>query len=188
MAPRSKTAATRTNRLQPGPNPTQSHPIQSYLISPTHISQPAYTRQKLSRDYEVEAATLKEGRPAKQARRSTCHRLQLSGEKLPEDSEAGIKADESEGHSEQSQELPLLSDEDSQSLQFFYEEVMACAPRKAPRWSPSRPSTIPTETETSQTRRTNAVNRRVNLAAINIRFHAEPAYDIETTIIGIVER
>ena len=165
--------------------PSQPRPVKSSATPPASIPPPA----RRYRDSEAEVNEPKDKCLAKQPRKSTPPRLEPFEEELSKDFQAGAKADKFGSPLEQPQEPPPLSENDSQSLQSLYKEVMDSASNKALKRTSSRRSIVQSETGSDRTQRssnTNAVYRRQNLAAVKIRLHAEPPNDVETTIKGII--
>ncbi|KAL9622615.1 MAG: hypothetical protein Q9160_003112 [Pyrenula sp. 1 TL-2023] len=153
------------------------------------ISQLPSTKRKRSEGSEAEADEPENARPAKQRRSSTPPSLEPSQEKLPNGSEAGAEVDGPESPSGQSQEPPLLSERDSQSLESIYKNMMERESNKPLKRSSSRSSIAQSGTGSDQTQRSsisNATYRRLTLAAVNIHFHVKPPDAVETTIETIV--
>ncbi|KAI9856814.1 MAG: hypothetical protein M1813_008751 [Trichoglossum hirsutum] len=186
--------------------PKDERPSKRPRRSTRHHLKPS--EEKLPKDAEAEAKAKAEAEAKAKAKadkpegpseqlskqpRSTRHYLKPSEGKSPKDAgaEAGAKAkakakvDKPEGPSEQPQEPPLLSENDSRSLQSIFNGVMTSAASSSLKRAASHRSRASSETGTGSTN-TNAVYRRKNLAAVKIRLHAEPPGDVETTIKSIV--
>ncbi|KAI9696724.1 MAG: hypothetical protein M1836_005086 [Candelina mexicana] len=191
--PRQASSAPESLQLQT--KPPVSHAVQSHVVQPTHtapalIAQPASNKRKRSQESEAEADEPKDQHPAQQPRKSTPSCSEPSKENLQKDpeAEAEAKSDEPEGPPRLPENLPLLSEEDLQSL---YDEVMDSVARNSPslKRTPSRRSIASSDADTFRSQRfagTTAFYRRNNLAAVQISLHIEPPDHIQGHINGII--
>lgn len=160
------------------------------------MSQPACTKRKCSQGSDSDTqASIGNGRPTKQARRSTpCNLAPLEDEALPLDTshKAGIAPSEEELLKHIQEPPPLLSESESQILDSVYKNVMdKPTPDITLKRTPSRRSVSQSDASASdrtpRSSNSNVVYRCQNLAAAKIYLHVEPPDDIELAVTKITD-